>query len=395
MLSKESARLLLRVYEALLCIYIIIAPINNALNDQGFYAMVGYSAMLLLAVGTPFGVLGEAFGAKKKLGGIFTALYLLIAFGAAGTLLQLIQYHGATQILMFAQFISLSRRVNLKKIYMAFYISAIFSAMFSVTLGWVSSSVSRTAASVDGSIAVAVLAIALFAKEDFDTGRSYNLMKSAGLLCGLVVAFFGMSRSRLLLIAIMALLKLIVSMRSSVASGRISQSTLLLIPVGLVLLVVALQLDVTQQLLREIELRYESGFEDYTRDMEAEAGWNIFRKNWLFGRGWKQILYKLPIGYMIYNNHNMYVSIFLRGGIVLGATMFYSFACMIKRAFERKNMLAFILLGLFFALGYGNAGAFNYTICSMMIPLAVLLDQEEKTPAEEEETNENDLHCQG
>lgn len=395
MLSKESAKLLLRVYEALLCIYIVIAPINNALNDRGIYAVVGYASMLVLFVGTPCGLFGNAFGAEKKLGGIFTALYLAVAFAVAGTLLQIIQYHGATQILIFAQFISLSRRVNLKKIFTAFYISAIIAAIFTVTLGWVSSAVSRTAASVDGSIAVATLAITLFAQEDFERTRFYNYSKIAALVSGLVVAFFGMSRSRLLLIGIMALIKLIVFMRSSATSGRISQSTLLLIPIGLVVIVLALRMNVTQQLLREIELRYEQGFEDRIRELEAEAGWALFKKSWMFGRGWRRILYKLPTGYMVYNNHNMYVTILLRGGIVLGATMLYNFICMIKRVIERKNILAFVLLLMFFALGYGNAGAFNYTICSMMIPLAILLDREDKKPAEEEVTHENDLYSQG
>ena len=398
MLSRNSSGLFLRLYEALLCIYIVVAPINNALNDRGIYAMVGYAAMLLLAVGTPCALLGQAFGAQKKMGGIYTAIYLVGAFASAGTLMQLIQYHGATQILMFAQFISISRRVNLKKIFMAFYVSAIISAMFSVTLGWVSSSVTRTAADVDGSIAPAVLAIVMFAQEDFERTRSYNALKTAALYCGIIVAFFGMSRSRLALIAVMVLLKIVLSLRSSATSGKVKQSMLLLLPLGLIAIVVALEMDVTQQLLSEIEGRFESGFEDQVRDAEAEAGWRMFQENWLIGRGWKKLLYKLPIGYRIHNNHNMYVSILARGGIILGITMGISFFRLIKRALEKKNTLVFIMLGLFFALGYGNAGAFNYTICSMMIPVAILLDQEKVTPeqeevlVQEEGTNENNLY---
>lgn len=386
MLNKESSRIVLLLYEALLCIYIIIAPINNALNDRGIYAMVGYSAMLLLSLGTLCGWLGGGFNADKKLGGIFTGAYLIIAFTALGTLTRLINYRGATQLLMYAQFISLSRRINLKKILVAFYISSIVSAVFSVSLGWVSSSVSRTAAMIDGSVAPTVLAITLFVKENFENGKTYKTLKAAAFCCAVIVAFFGMSRSRILIIGIMLALKFILSMREASSTGRVNQAALIMIPVAIILVVVALSMDVTKQLLDAISDRYESGFEDLVRKMEREAGWKMFKQNWLAGRGWNQLLYKMPIGYRIYNNHNMYVTILARGGIVLGITMFYSFILVIRRALEKKNTLALVLVATFFALGYGNAGVFNYTICSMMIPVAILLDQEEPQPELEEET---------
>ena len=402
MLSKGTSYMFLKVYEALLCIYIVIAPINNALNDQGIYAMVGYAAMLLLIIGTFCAWLGGAFGAKRKMGGIFTAIYLVVPLTMAGTLLDLIQYHGAPQVLLFAQFISLSKRVDLKKMLMAFYVSAIVSALFSLFHGWVDSTVSRTAAMVDGSIAPVVLAITLFVEEDFEYTKVYKSWKAAGMVGGVIVALFGMSRSRLLLIALMLLLKVVLNLTYSVSSGKVGQSTLLLIPLIIVAFVAVTELDVVKQLVTEIERRYEGGFADKVREMEAEAGWTLFKGDWVFGRGWKKILYKIPAGFQIYNNHNMYVTIFLRGGVVLAATMFYSFACMILQTIRRKNILAFVLLGLVFALGYGNAGVFNYTICSMLIPFAILLDQgeegtaeEQENSAEEEENDENDLCCQG
>jgi len=395
MLTNDSTKICLKIYEALLCLYIIIAPINNALNEQGIYAMVGYAAMLLVSLGLVCGSLGGAFNADKKLGGFYTGAYLVIAFTALGTLTKLISYHGATQLLMYAQFVSLSRRVDLKKVFCAFYVSSIICAIWSISLGWVSSEVSRTATSIDGSIAPAVIAITLFAKETFAFGKNYRALKIAALCAAIVVAFFGMSRSRLLLIAVMLALKLIVSMRQSVMSGRVSQTVILAIPVLIVVVAIVAKLDVTKKLLDAIGERYESGFEDYIRDMERQAGWDMFRQNWLFGRGWNKLLFKLPVGYRVYDNHNMYVTILARGGIILAGTMFYSFYRVLKRVIEKKNALAMILFGLLLALGYGNAGVFNYTICSLMAPMAILLDSVSNEPDQEENNNEDDLRCQG
>lgn len=384
MLNREPFRPLLLLYEALLCVYIVIAPINNALNDQGFRALVGYCAMLLLVVGTPCGWLGGAFGAEKKLGGLIPGVYLITVVALLGSLLNLVRYYGLTQLLMYTQFISVSRRVNLKKILIAFYWAAVVAAAYSVSLGMAAATVSRTAAAVDGSIAPAVLAIVLFLNEDFEITGYYKTMKYIALACATIVALFGMSRSRLLLLAVMLIIKLVIYVRRIARANRISQTILAMIPFIILAIVIIANMNVTRQLLEAIGKRYEAGFEDTIRRHEREAGWELFRYSWLTGRGWNKLCFWSSLTLRIYHNHNMYITILARGGLVLAIPMFYSFVLMIKRVIEQKDLLAGVLLGLFFALGYGNAGAFNYTICSMMIPMAILLDKEKQPPVKQE-----------
>ena len=40
-----------KIYENLLCLFIIVAPINNLLNSQGVYATITASALAVLATG--------------------------------------------------------------------------------------------------------------------------------------------------------------------------------------------------------------------------------------------------------------------------------------------------------------------------------------------------------
>ena len=74
----------------------------------------------------------------------------------------------------------------------------------------------------------------------------------------------------------------------------------------------------------------------------------------------------------------MYVAALARGGLLFGIPFALSlFSILRKTLVRRKNIMLLILTGIFFALGYGNAGIFNYTICSMLVPISIIINESE------------------
>ena len=57
----------------------------------------------------------------------------------------------------------------------------------------------------------------------------------------------------------------------------------------------------------------------------------------------------------------------------MAITFLISLCSIVKKAVKQKNLFCLIALLIFFALAYGNAGIFNYTICGMFIPLILNL----------------------
>ena len=375
MREKEN-KVLGNLYEWILCAFIIIAPINNALNDLGIYAMTLYVSIAVLISGLACKLIGYHKGNLSQYAAIIIAgalLFEMFWWRMEGKEVQMSLIY---ILLIYCVFLTLPAEINLKRIYCAFYVSTLVGALFSMYLGITQGGVTRTATSVDGSLAVIGMAIILFAPEDFEVTSKYKLLKIMSFAACLIIAGFGMSRARIVLIALALLVKLLFSGGTVLVSGRVNATVLLSIPFLLVLVLVIIRLYTVGRVVPAVEDRFVDGFESAVRDREIDAGWNGFQSSWLRGRGWGELIYRHNAVYRIYYNHCMYVAILTRGGILLGIPMLISFLWLIYDALRTKNHFVIVTLAMFFLLGYGNAGVFNYTICSMFIPLIPCLKQQ-------------------
>lgn len=367
-----------KIYEYLLYLFIIIAPIINSLKIWFFgYGLHIYVCIFIIIL-TLFVELifkNQKSGTKYFSGLILIMFIFSLIFTAK--LSKNIETGLIFNILIYIAFLRIPGIIPLRKIYMSFYISSIIAAIYTVIAGYTETSVSRTATSVDGSIAIIGIAIILFAEESFRKNNFYNSLKFASFFSCLIVALFGMSRARLFLIAALFAFKLFLEIGKAFKTGGIKKKHILLIPVICVAAFFALRLSVVQELLSTISERFSEGFQSIGRTEEIQIGWNWFKDNVFFGCGWGTLSFVDYHGaYSPYYNHCMYVALLTRGGIILAIPFYLSFASLIRGVIKRKNMLAFVILAAFLALGYGNAGLFNFTICSFLIPLICILKTE-------------------
>ena len=373
MIINKKINLSKSLYELVYYLYIIVAPINNLLNDNGANAMVAYLSVLLVLIGCTYELLIE-----KRIGG-YNSYVVALALGIE----VLIQYclgnpfelNWIAMILVFCMILTIPKAFSLKRIYMAFYISSIVSAVCSISYGMRSGAVERTAIWVDGSLAVIVIAIVLFAKENFEKTRVYNGLKCAALISCFIIAVFGMSRSRLLIIGVLLLIWLLFAGKAMFMTGRPKIAPIFLSILVVFAIVFVARLDITQNLYDSIVERFDGGLESVGRDNEVAFGIELFKQNWLIGAGWGKISYHNH-NLDVYYNHNMYVAILARGGVFFTATMLCCFGQILRATAKSKNFLCMMLLFIFLLLGYGNAGIFNYTICSLFIPLVLQLKDE-------------------
>ena len=375
MAKEKENRILGEIYEWLLCAYIVLAPINNALNHYGIYATVVLTAMAVFGLCLVCKLVGHHPPNLMD----YCALVVAMVLGIQCVIQRFERVSITSQwvytVLLYTIFLTLPSKMNMKRIYCAVYVASLLGAMFSIVLGIAEGSVTRTATSVDGSLAVIGIVTVLFAQEDFEKTEKYKLLKILAFFACLIVAGFGMSRARIVLILCLLVVKVLFSGGSVLISGRVSATVLLSIPFLIVLFFVIIRLETVGNVLASIENRFVDGFQSLLRDKEISVGWQGFESAWFLGRGWGELGYRYNFTFRTYFNHCMYVAILARGGITLGIPLLISFLWLIRDALRSKNLLVIVMLTMFFLLGYGNAGIFNYTINSMFIVLIPLLKQ--------------------
>ena len=365
-----------KIYTIVLSLYIIIVPIINSINKVFFlgYGMHVWAVVAVIVM--TFAI--AMFSDETKRNKIGFPILILVVF-----LLEIL-YHKLVGkrvemgvilfLLLYVALLKIPTSISIKTIYEVFFISALVAAIFSLIGGLTQGGITRTATKVDGSIAIIVILIAFFGKEPFPKTHVYNILKYTAIASCFVVAFFGMSRARLLLIAIIILIKILLAIRTIAKTKRINISVLWWVPVVAITLMVVLSMDTTRQLINSITDRFQVGFESLGRDDEIKVGWDIFLNHPILGNGWGQMQFTDYNNYLSnYYNHCMYIAILARGGIVLGVPFLLSFVSIIINVIKSKNIFCIIAIASFFALGYGNAGVFNYTITSMLIPVMLNL----------------------
>lgn len=376
-LANGNSNAPIGIYEFFIGLYIIFAPINNALNVNRLLPvnifMITCVAFLCISFVVGLYDLGNKsnnFFSIFVLAVFFFEIFLQVATDAP------IKSIYIFIILLYASFLRVSTYVSLKKIYCSFYISAVISAGFTLYYGNYQNTISRTATLVDGSIAPIVLAIILFAEEQFEKTRYYKILKGLAAFSLCIVALYGMSRSRLVIIAVMFIIKILLHVKNLLVNKTVN---MLLIPeLGLVLLLVIFifKFSSFQDLLSLIFDRFEDGFTlDYVREAEIEQGLTYFKDNLIFGKGWGDYTYSLDGYTYYYYNHCMYVAILARGGILMAIACACSFISLAKKTLESRKSFCIIIAAIFFLLAYGNAGLFNYTIITLFIPLVLNLKQ--------------------
>jgi O-antigen ligase len=254
----------------------------------------------------------------------------------------------------------------------------VIAASFSVLRGFQGGAITRVGANIDGSIAPIALTIILFCDTQSLKTESggWDALKVVSLLSCAIVLLFGMSRARVIvagaLFVIYGIQRFTTVMKKN---GQLKQNGVWVLLgvfcVG-VLLLISPQF---QQFISPIVNRFlNEGLESMGREVEMEFAKKLFSQNKLLGAGWgKFTLQDLNGSLVLYSNHSAYMAILARGGILLAIPMFLSYASLLIGAWKirKASGAAFALMLVFLLLSYGNAGLFNYMICSL-IPLVVL-----------------------
>jgi len=389
--KEKENKILGELYEWVLCAYIVLAPCNNALNHYGIYATVLYMTLAVLGLGVLCKILGQQPPNLMTYCAVVIAAVMAVQLVIQRLERTPIHSQWVYTVLLYCMFMTLPSKVNMKRIYCAFYFAALLGALFSILFGMTGGSVMRTATSVDGSLAVACIVIVLFAQEEFEKTEKYKLLKILAFFACLIIAGFGMSRARIVLILCLLILKVLFSGGSALSSGRVSATVLLSIPFLLVLFFAVIRMETVGSVLQSIEDRFVDGFESAIRDREIEAGWKGFQLSIIRGKGWGELTYRHNFVYRTYFNHCMYVAILARGGLTLGIPLLISFLWLIRDALRTKKLFNIVMLAMFFMLGYGNAGIFNYTICSMFIVLIPSIKQDLEKLAEEKKLQQQQM----
>ena len=384
MKTKEKIQLntvLTQILEIVLCCYIVFVPIINAFKYWIFgYGIHVYLALLIIMIALALRIMN----ANQKRSN-FHGLPILLFFLVQRFYWKLSGYMAETPFLLlyglYASFLSLPANISRKKIFISYYISVYIAMVFTLVNGLNGGSVTRTGATVDGSIAIIGVILLLFLEEDFETGTFYRVLKIGSMIPVAVVLLFGMSRARILIALLLVGIKMTVVFLKSLRASRIKGIHMLLF-IGFVIIGVAsLKLPVVQSLLDEVVERFESGLISEGRDSEAGFALMAIKNYPIMGIGYHmQLFYDHNTIPSVYYNHNMYLAIVARGGFSMALLFLISFASLIKRVWNSKDRFLTVLTFCFFLLGYGNAGIFNYTIIGYLIPIVLGLRQYE-TPA--------------
>lgn len=359
----------------LLYLYIVLAPLLNSLQDvtiggSNIVAVVSSSLCLI-------GVTTSVLHFKKNNYFSFVVLLVFI-YGVYRTGLGQCLIGLVILVLLYVSFLNLDSNIDVKKVFYAYYCAIMLAAFFSVSQGIMGSYVKRMATLVDGSIAVVTVAILLFANNNYLHERKKNFIKLAVIGSVIAVIAFSMSRSRLILVLGLVIVKLFFIKDNG--SKRKSKSIIYVL-IGIVVLYVLSQTSLGSVLFGSMTARFESGMESKGRNDEILFALTLFANNPIWGSGWSDFMYTDYLTQEVgYNQHSMYVALLARGGIVFALVVLVSLYLVLKNTMKiyKYNKLPAVLMVLFLMLAYGNAGFFNYTICGFFIPIITILQQENK-----------------
>ena len=167
-------------------------------------------------------------------------------------------------------------------------------------------------------------------------------------------------------------------------NGVVKAYIFFLIPLAIILIYIVLSLDIVQELLSQLSTRFDDGFESSGRDAENEVALKLFNKSKFFGMGWGDIYFvNYDRSTVPFHNHSMYLAILARGGLFMAFAFLLSLGSLVIEVIKSKKVFCIVCLSLLLLLGYGNAGIFNYTICSSLILLTVFLRGDEVEPEEQ------------
>lgn len=375
--TNELNNFFLKAKTLFVCIYIILAPIFKCIPLY----MFGYSIIVPVIILMCIIIFLGRLSSNNLVFGNFS-LTLMIVYAIELFLIR----KSSTSVeigLVLSVFLYISlltmRDIPLKTVYISFFIAAFLSAIFSFIYGTETGEVTRTAVNVDGSISVITLVIILLGENKKNCDPLFNIMKVVAFFSSLVVLMFGMSRARIAITVIIFAFWILKSFMCNIANGIFDTKKFLAL-IGLIAVFFVLQSQpVVRSLIESISKRFEDGFSSTGRADEIHVGIELFKNNMFSGAGWGTLKFRNSDGSIVsYYNHCMYVAALARGGLLFGIPFALSlFSILRKTLVRRKNIMLLILTGIFFALGYGNAGIFNYTICSMLVPISIIINESE------------------
>lgn len=374
--------LIVRAKETLLIIFIMLSPIYKCF--EGF--TIGDLNPITIVLGLLLGcyALNILNFVESKRQGFFSATILVVfcleLFLAKGE-----NHVGwVLQVLLYTFFLQTDVDISIERIYRTFLYSSIFAAFFTLIYGFVGGEMTRVAGLVDGSIAPIAVAIILFTEtESHDEGAvSGGTLKALSMVSSIIVLAFGMSRARFLIVAVCFAAYAFSKFSGIVKNGgKVSLRSVLYFMIAVLVVLVLLMSGTLQKIFEPIINRFlDEGLDSMGRDVELDFGLQLFKENVLWGGGWGQFtLQNLSGSYVRYNNHSAYIAVLARGGLFFAVPMFLSYYVLLWQSWmiRRANAVAASLMIVFLLLSYGNAGMFNYTICSI-IPVVVLAINKER-----------------
>lgn len=370
----------LKIETMLLCFYIILAPISKCVQIYLFgYSIIVSVIVLLFIVCIISRILCNNLAEGNFSFILLTAFLIELVLKSETS--QTVEIGLVLSVFLYIGLLSV-RDIPLKRIYISFFIASFLSAIFSFIYGTETGEVTRTAVYVDGSISVITLIIVLFGNFDSDCGIIFDILRATAFFSSLIVLLFGMSRARIAIALILLAIWFIKVCLKDIANGRLDlRKVFFLLAIAILLLILKSQ-PTFQKLFESISERFDDGFSSLGRTEEIQIGWSIFKDNIVSGMGWGTFRFKDYRGNISsYYNHCMYIAVLARGGLLFGIPFGLSLLSILKKTFvHRDNYMLLMLTAVFLALGYGNAGVFNYTICSMLVPISILINKEgEKT----------------
>lgn len=375
-INNQKEAIIVKIQEILLIIFIVLSPIYKCLTGIN---IAGYNPITivvgLLLVCYTLNLYNTIVDKQQR----FFSITILLFFCIEVLFISKNNRIGwILPILLYAFFLQTDIRVSIRRVYKAFFLSSIIAAFFSLIVGFSGGVVTRAAASVDGSIAPITVTILLFCDTESEIKRSTlnSVMKVAAMISSIIVLIFGMSRARVLIVVVCFLIYGLSKLTELIKNGgRVSRDVVSFFIMVLILVSVLFFSGAIEAMIEPILERFSTeGLNSMGRNVEAEFGINLFKENVLFGGGWGSFSFVNLGGSVVeYDNHSAYIAVLARGGLFLAVPIFLSYYLLMKKAIliREKSRVAWVMMLVFLLLSYGNAGMFNYTICSL-IPLVVL-----------------------
>lgn len=361
--------------QVLLIAFIILSPVYKSFSSFTFLGLNPITIIIGCVLTSCVCNIIHIIRSRQK---IFFSMTILILFCLELLMGKENSTGWVLAVLLYVCFLQTDNKVSVKSLYCAILISSIVAAGFSLSLGLIDGVMSRVAALVDGSIAPIAITVVLF----FDTESNkkeidlWDVLKIISLLCSCVVLVFGMSRARALVVGVLFAVFGILKLKNLINNrGKTSHKGRLEFIISIFFsLCFFLSLDKNGVFAPILNRFLNEGLSSMGRDVEMTFGLRLFKEHVWFGAGWGEFTFRDLNGSAVaYNNHCAYVAVLARGGLLLAVPVFLSYFALLKSAvrIRRSSSVSIMLMIVFLLLSYGNAGMFNYTICSI-IPLVVL-----------------------